>query len=401
MRPDAVSRLVTVRSATQPNLVWLVVETADGATGLSETYGSPAAVEAWIHDTAAPYLLGRRAGDIERHWWTLYESWGPSGIGVESRGLSMVDVALWDVTARRLAVPMVDLWGGPVRDAVPAYNTCGGPDYGRAAQVPGAASRVPEQAADRYDDLWLQRHEPAALARSLLEMGFGAMKVWPFDAVAAPHADGTLDAAAIRAGVAPFEAIRGAVGDRIEIALELHSRWNLASAIRIARAVEPFEPRWFEDPVRSDNLAALGEFAAATRIPTVAGENLGTFHAFRELVATTPVRIVMADPSYAGGITACRRIAELAGIHHRSFTTHDASGPVNLAVGVQLGLHHQNAIAQEVMRAYLFGWYPEVAEGLPELGDGAFRPPPGAGHGLSLRPEFLADSGTVQRSTSA
>jgi L-alanine-DL-glutamate epimerase-like enolase superfamily enzyme len=397
MRPDDVSRLTTLRSASQPNMVWLLVETADGATGLGETYGSPGAVEAYVHDTAAPYLLGQRAGDIERHWWTLYEAWGPSGIGVESRGLSMVDVALWDLLARRLGVPLVDLFGGPVRDEVRAYNTCGGPDYGRDAVVPGSPSVPPEHAADRYDDLYLQRHEPAELARSLLEMGFGAMKIWPFDAVAEARGDDTIDADGLREGLAPVAAIRDAVGDRIEVALELHSRWDLPSAIRIARATEPYEPRWFEDPVRSDSIASLGAFAASTRIPTVAGENLGTFPAFRDLVESTPVRIVMADPSYAGGITACRRIADLAGSHHKAFTTHDASGPVNLAVGVQLNLHHENAIAQEMVRAYSFGWYPEHVTGLPEFRNGALLPHHRTGHGVELRAELTASDGMTTR----
>ena len=384
MRPDAIARLTTLRSGSQPNLVWLRIETADGATGLGETYGSAEAVEAYVHATAAPYLLGQRATDIERHWWTLYEAWGPSGIGVESRALSMIDVGLWDLLARRLDVPMVDLWGGAVRSSVPAYNTCGGPGYGRAAVVPGAPSAAPGRAADGYDDLYLQRHEPAELARSLLEMGFGAMKIWPFDAVAEERGTARLDATGLHDGLSPFAAIRDAVGDRMEIALELHSRWDLPSAVRIARAVEPYEPRWFEDPVRSDGVSALGEFAASTRIPTVAGENLGTFPAFRELIESTPVRIVMADPSYAGGISSVRRIANLAGLHLRSFTTHDASGPVNLAVGVQLGLHHENAIAQEVVRAYYNGWYREMVTGLPELASGSFLPHDRTGHGVEL-----------------
>jgi L-alanine-DL-glutamate epimerase-like enolase superfamily enzyme len=191
MRPDAISRLTTLRSAGQPNLVWLRIETSDGAAGLGETYGSAEAVEAYVHATAAPYLLGQRAGDIERHWWTLYQSWGPSGIGLESRALSLIDVALWDLLGRRLGVPLVELWGGAVRDRVPAYNTCGGPGYGRAAAVPGIASVAPEHPVDRYDDLWAFRHEPAELARSLLEMGFGAMKIWPFDAVADERGGGT------------------------------------------------------------------------------------------------------------------------------------------------------------------------------------------------------------------
>lgn len=401
MRPDAISRLTTLRSGSQPNLIWLRVETADGATGVGETYGSPEAVEAYVHGTAAAYLLGQPAGDIERHWWTLYEAWGPSGIGVESRALSMVDVALWDLLARRLAVPLVDLFGGAFRSSVPAYNTCGGPGYGQAAVVPGTASVAPREATDRYDDLYLARHEPAELARSLLEMGFGAMKIWPFDVIAEARGGPVLDSAGLHEGLAPFVAIRDAVGGRMEIALELHSRWDLASAVRIARAVEPYEPRWFEDPVRSDDVSALGEFAASTRIPTVAGENLGTFPAFRELVERTPVRIVMADPSYAGGITATRRIADLAGLHQRAFTTHDASGPVNLAVGVQLGLHQQNALAQEVVRAYYFGWYGEVVTGLPELKDGAFLPHDRTGHGVELLPDVEGRPDTSTRSSRA
>jgi L-alanine-DL-glutamate epimerase-like enolase superfamily enzyme len=117
-------------------------------------------------------------------------------------------------------------------------------------------------------------------------------------------------------------------------------------------------------------------------------------------VEATPVRIVMADPSYAGGVTATRRIANHASLHQRAFTTHDASGPVNLAVGVQLGAHLENFLAQEVVRAYYLGWYPEHVTGLPELREGRFQVPRRGGHGVELQHGLLARMETTSRGSS-
>jgi L-alanine-DL-glutamate epimerase-like enolase superfamily enzyme len=383
---STVIRISTIWVDRLPNEFWLEIETADGRVGLGETYGLPATLASYVHEAVAPYLLGKDASAIERHWWALYRNWGPAGIGIENRALSAVDIALWDLLGQGAGLPLYTLLGGAVRDGIRAYNTCGGPEYGETLMVPGADMRGIGDAARRYEDLWAQQHEPEQLAESLLEMGITAMKVWPFDPICEENGGRGITAEQLHRGAEPIRRIRAAVGDRMDVAIELHMRWDLASAIAIARTLEPYEPMWFEDPMPSEDVDAFGIFARSTRIPTLAGENLGTFGPFGDMITRGGIGIVMADPSYVGGITPMHRVADLAGQHMRSFTSHDCSGPVNLAVGTHLALHAENAVIQEMVRAFYFGWYDEFVTGQPELTRGVLRPPATPGHGVRLRP---------------
>jgi L-alanine-DL-glutamate epimerase-like enolase superfamily enzyme len=147
---------------------------------------------------------------------------------------------------------------------------------------------------------------------------------------------------------------------------------------------------WIEDPIRMDSIDVLAEFVRSTPIPTVASENLGSPFPYRDLLERARVGIIMADPSWVGGVTPSRKIADLAALHLRPFTPHDCTGPVTLAVGVHLCLHAQNAFVQEMVRAYYFGWYAELVEGLPIFEAGRLRPAPGPGHGAVVRDEIRA-----------
>jgi galactonate dehydratase len=384
---STIVRLTTIHVDRLPNQVWLEIATADGRVGLGETYGTPAALTAWVHEVAAPTLLGANADHVERHWWSLFLNWGPPGIGVEGRGISMVDVALWDLLGKRAGLPLVALLGGPVRADIRAYNTCGGPEYGEALAVPGADLTGIQRPGGQYEDLWAFRHEADRLAQSLLDQGFDAMKIWPFDEVAEENGGRGITNAQIERGLEPIRRIRAAVGDRIDVAIELHGRWDVASAKRIATALEPYAPMWIEDPVAWEDPGALAAVASSTRIPVLAGEAVGSFQRFGDFIDRSGVTVVMADPAYVGGLTAAHRVADLAGQRLRAYTSHDCNGPVNLAVGVHLGLHAENASLQEMVRAYYFGWYAEFVVGLPAFVQGRLSVGDAPGHGVSLRPE--------------
>lgn len=387
---SSVVSMSTITLERYPNLAFVEIETADGLVGLGETYFGAEAVSAYIHETAAPYLLGQDARDIPRHWASLYRYWGRSGIGAEARGASAIDIALWDLAGKRSGLPLYESLGGAARSDIAAYNTCGGPEYGRSRGVPGDKLFGAVSADRRYEDLWAFHNEPAELARSLLEMGFGAMKIWPFDVIADQTGGWSISPRQLEQGLAPFRLIREAVGDRMQVALELHCRWSLPAAILIARALEPLGPLWIEDPIRMDNIDVLGEFVRSTAIPTVASENLGSPFPYRELLERAGVGIIMTDPSWNGGVSVARKVADLAALYLRPFTPHDCSGPVTLAVDVHLCLHADNALIAEMVRAYYWGWYAEVATGLPIFDAGRLRPAEGPGHGVSLRPEVRA-----------
>lgn len=396
------TRIVRVSTLTvkpYPNVVFVELEAADGQIGLGETFFGADAVAAYIHETVAPYLLGQDARDIPRHWSALYRYWGRSGIGAEGRGASAIDIALWDLLGKHTGLPLYQLLGGATRHDIGAYNTCAGPEYGRSRGVPGDKLFGTALADRRYEDLWAFQHEPEGLARSLLDMGFVAMKIWPFDEIADETGGLWISPSLIERGLEPMRRIREAVADRIEVALELHGRWSLPAAITIARAAEAYRPMWIEDPVRMDSIDVLAEFVRATRVPTIAGENLGSPFPYRDLLERAGVGIIMTDPSWAGGVSAARRIADLAALYLRPFTPHDCSGPITLAVGVHLCLHAENALLQEMVRAYYFGWYQELVEGLPTFEAGRMRVSDLPGHGVALRPEVRSGEDLVVRSS--
>jgi L-alanine-DL-glutamate epimerase-like enolase superfamily enzyme len=377
----------TLQHERWPNLMWVELEDEDGATGLGETFSLADSVAAYIHEGAAPYLLGERGGDIARHWTTLHRQRGRSGIGSETRGASALDIALWDLAAKRAGVPLVQMLGGRSREWIRVYNTCGGPDYVRSPAVAGRLY-TGEFVRDRYDDLWAFQNEPEQLAQSLLDDGIGAMKIWPFDEIAVETGGLHITRAQLERGLEPFRRIRESHGDQIEIALELHGRWSLPAASAIVQVAEPFRPMWIEDPIRLDNIDALGSLCRQTTVPILTGETLGARFAYREVLERTQVSIIMSDPTWTGGVTEIRRIADLTAGYQRAFTPHDCTGPVGLAVGTHVAAYAETAIFQEIVRAFLWGWYTEVAEGLPVVADGKISPPDRPGHGVTLRSEL-------------
>src|SRR5205823_14547504 len=137
-----------------------------------------------------------------------------------------------------------------------------------------------------YEDLnaWQNEGRAVDVAKSLLEMQITAMKIWPFDQFADETGGQHITLAQLEEGLKPCRQIREAVGLQMEIAVELHSRWNLQSAIRIAEALEEIRPLWYEDPIRMDNPAALAEFSRSTRVPTTASETLAYRGAFLQIL---------------------------------------------------------------------------------------------------------------------
>jgi L-alanine-DL-glutamate epimerase-like enolase superfamily enzyme len=400
-----VSRIETIQSPTYPNLIWIQVHTDDGLIGLGETFFGPEAVAAYVHETVAPYLLGQDPRPVERHWKTLGVGTTHRSMGAEARGLSAVDIALWDLFGQSVGLPIYQLLGGPVRDRIRIYNTCAGYGYNiyKGAR-PGAgysASWGMGEHQGPYEDLiaWQEQGRAAEVAESLLEMGITAMKIWPFDQFADSSTGQHITLEQLHRGVEPFRQIRKAVGNRMEIAVELHCRWNLQSAIRIAEALEEIQPLWYEDPIRMDNLDALAEFASKTRVPTTASETLTSRFSFRELLEKKAVGVVMLDPGWVGGISEARRVAALAEAYHRPVAPHDCTGPVAYVAGTHLCLALPNAMIQEGVRAYYHGWYEDVVTALPNIDRGLVAAPAGPGLGSRLQPEFLTRADVRVRSS--
>lgn len=395
-----ITAIQTFRLPHQPNLVWVEVETDAGLVGLGETFRGAAAVETYLHTMAAPLVLGQNPLDIERLHKTLFRGYlGFNGSGVETRAASALDIALWDIFGKVTDQPVYQLLGGACHERMRVYNTCAGVDYNSKSLQRRLIEPGQSQVRHRYDDQIAFIESPAELAQSLLDEGFCAMKIWPFDGAAAQTDGQFVSGASMRQGLEVFEKIRLAVGDRIEIMCELHSMWNLTSALAIARELRQYRPFWAEDPIKMDSPGALADYRRLSGIPVCGSETLAAQGAFRDLLASDAVDIVMPDLSWCGGITEARKIASLADAYQKPIAPHDCTGPVVLWASLHLALASPNALFQEVVRAFLATFYRDLVTELPVLERGSLARPTAPGLGTELNPAVRNDPTAIVRRT--
>ncbi|MDQ0471025.1 mandelate racemase/muconate lactonizing enzyme family protein [Labrys wisconsinensis] len=381
-----ITALETIRLQEFANLLWLKVHTDEGLTGLGETFFMPATVEAYVHEVLAPKVIGRDPLAIDRLARDVTGYLGFRSTGVEARGNSAFDIALWDLFGRATGQPIAQLLGGFSRRKIRTYNTCAGTAYMREAR--GQSSANWGLGGKELDDLDAFLHRADELAEDLLAEGITAMKIWPFD-LAAEKSDGwSIPAAELKAALVPFEKIRAAVGDRIDIMVEFHSLWQLLPAIEIAKALTPLRTFWHEDPIRMDSLGDLARYAAVSPAPICASETLGSRWAFRDLLETGAAGVVMLDIAWCGGLSEARKIAAMAEAWHLPVAPHDCTGPVVLCASTHLSLNAPNALIQESVRAYYRTWYRDLVTAVPPVVDGEITVPPGPGLGLELAPDI-------------
>jgi galactonate dehydratase len=397
-----VTAIETIHVGAYPNITFVEVHTDEGLSGLGETFRTPKAVAAQVHETVAHHLLGKNPLSIGAHSDVLLNPYlGFASSSVEIRAASAIDIALWDLRGKVLNQPVYEVLGGLARDKIRVYNTCAGYTYNQAggARRLVTANTGDEASVGPYDDQIAFTRRPAELAQSLLDMGITAMKIWPFDPFAIISGGRDISAHDLKTGLEPFRKIREAVGDRIDIMCEFHSLWNLPTAVRIAEALADYDIYWSEDPVKMVDLDVLADYRRRVRIPVCASETLATRHAFRELLAKQAVDYVMFDLGWCGGLSEAKKIASMAEASLRPIAPHDCTGPVVLIASLHLALNAPNAVFQEVVRAYYTGWYKELVTELPRIENGEAHPMGGPGLGTALLPGLKQRSDvTVQRS---
>ncbi|MFK7966877.1 MAG: mandelate racemase/muconate lactonizing enzyme family protein [Burkholderiaceae bacterium] len=385
-----IAAVETLRLAEFPNLIWVVIEDDQGRRGLGETFFGAAEVQTWVHETAAPQLLGMPSRAIEAIRLKLRPYVGHQSPGAEIRGRSAIDIALWDLLGQQTGLPICDLLGGRVRDSIRTYNTCAGYQYVRATAgqhstnwgLPG------EAAAGPYEDLQGFLTDAGAVAESLLSQGITAMKIWPFDRYAEQSQGYHISAAQLDEGSEPFRQIRAAVGEQMQIMLECHSLWSASAARDIAHAMKPFNLYWIEDPIKANGFAALAQLRRQIDIKVTASETIATREQFADLIQSAGTDIVMLDLGWCGGITEAKAVAGIAEANHLPIAPHDCTGPVVWTASCHLSMNAPNALIQESVRAFYTGWYRELVDQLPAVRMGEISLPEGPGLGVSLKPEL-------------
>jgi galactonate dehydratase len=396
-----ITSIETLRTAEFANVLWVRLHTDSGIIGLGETFYGAGAVEAHIHDTLAIRLLGKSPLRIEAlHRDILNLPMAQSSTGVEYRAASAIDIALWDIFGKLCEQPVHQMLGGLCREKQRIYNTCAGYKYVRSSNIRPVSNWNVGNAEGPYEDLDGFMNRADELAESLLEEGVTAMKIWPFDPAANENQGSHITAAQLKAALAPFEKIRKAVGDRIEIMVEFHSLWNLPMAMKLAKAIEPYGPTWYEDPIRMNSPQALAEYARSSDVWVCASETLGSRFPYKDMLDRDAMHVVMVDLCWSGGLTEGRKIAAMADTYHRPFAPHDCIGPVGFIAGIHASFSQPNTLIQESVRAFYKGWYNELVTAMPTIKDGYVYPMEGYGLGVELLPAVF-DRGdlTVRRST--
>ena len=401
-----ITAIETMGFGAIPNILIVRLETDEGLVGLGETYFGPYEVAEYLHTSAAPLLLRADASQIDAIRMKLKRYVGSRDTGVESRGNSAVDIALWDLFGKATNRPVHDLLGGATRPSIRVYNTCAGYRYASSTKNATGSSAwglpEPGQAVGPYEDLQTWMSGGAAdLAHSLLEQGVTGMKMWPFDDAAVASGGYNLSNADLDRGLEPFRLVRKAVGEKMDLMVELHALWSPPMALKIAHAFEAegLKPFWIEDVVRPEDMAGLAQVAHNTRLPITASELLAGRQQFRELLEARACSIVMLDLGWCGGISEGKAIATLAEAFGLPIAPHDCTGPIVWAASCHLSLNAPNGLIQEMVRAFWTDWYRELVTGLPIVEMGQVRPSPGPGLGVELVPGLGQRPDAVVRRT--
>jgi L-alanine-DL-glutamate epimerase-like enolase superfamily enzyme len=376
-----------------PGLLLLRIHTDQGIIGHGETYYAPHAVASMIHDWMGRRLLHSDPLSIESHWRFLYERCSAfGGKGTELRALSAIDLALWDILGQVCGVPVWQLLGGKARERVRVYNSSGGPSYGRRTGAhtdqgwPGHGD-IGKQGP--LEDNWSSNFAAGDLAEELLAEGYTAMKFWTFDRAYHEHGPHFLPWSAVKECLRPMEEVRARVGDRMEILLDGHGFFQLPAALRIAEAMRDLKPLWLEDVMRIDCADTLADFRDKARLPIAASEILATREEYRLILQKHAADYVMIDPTWVGGISETRRLAELAQAYNLPATMHDCTGPLTLFAGMQVATALPNVVFQESVRAHIRTFYSSLIETNISIEHGFALPPSSPGLGTRLRPELF------------
>ncbi len=300
------------------NLCFVKVRTDDGLHGIGEAYsvGPDRATEAAIHDFEE-WLIGQDPLRIEHLWALMYNGTrfppGPTILAA----LSGIEHALWDIKGKALGVPVYQLLGGAVRERVRVYQNPGG----------GSPAELAERAIaciERY--------------------GYTALKISPHP----PGAEKMPWNAVVRAAAERMKAVRDAVGPDIDIGLDPHARiFEPVRALQMARAVAEYNPYFFEEPIRPENIDALASFKRQCPIPVATGECLYTKFEFRDLIVREAADIIQPDICLMGGILEMKKVAAIAEASYVVVAPHNPMGPVATAVNVHFAASTPNFVVLE------------------------------------------------------
>ena len=328
---------------TDVTLSVVEIETDAGIVGLGL-----GGVNASLLEQFKPLLVGQDPLNVERLWHAL---WVPKLVGrrgTETRTISSLDIALWDLVGKATGTSVHQMLGG-------------------------YAERIPVYIAGGYYEEGKGLKELAEEMEENLRLGAKAVKM-------------KIGGAPIREDVERVRVVRETVGPDVDVMVDANNAYPAHEAIRIAAQIEKYDIYWFEEPVGADDYAGCARVAQATSIPIATGENEYTRYGFRDLIQHQAASILNADANICGGVTEFRRIAALAASHDLVIAPHGSQDiHIHLVTGIPNGLileYYRDTVDPM--------WGKTFAETLMLDADGMLAPPERPGFGITLNEEALA-----------
>ena len=349
---------VFVRVNHRGDWLHIIVETDAGITGVGEaSHSSNDALCVAVVDQFAQALVGGDPRQIARIRQMLRHK---NGGRFYNTALSGLEQALWDVLAQSLGVPLHVLFGGAVRDRLRLYGNINRHVQDRS---PAGFARAARQAADE---------------------GFTAIKMAPFDELRHPYRYRTGPNADWRAGVARVRAVRKAIGDDVELAVDCHSRMEVSEAVIVGQELADVDLFWYEEPVAYTDPEGLAAVAARVPQPIASAESIYGIEGFRPFTAERCVDVIMPDVKHCGGILELNEIAAAARMKQVLVAPHNPAGPLSTAATAQAASTWPNFYILE----YAWGeveWRPDLLTPPERIEDGhlLLSQEPGLGHRLN------------------
>ena len=343
------------------NWLFVRVETDEGIHGIGEgtLNAFSKTVESAVQELRDEYI-GADPTRIELLLQRMVRDVYTEGGQIHMSAVSAIEVACWDILGKAAGKPVHELLGGRVRDRVRVY-----------ANGWYRGERRPEVVAD--------------LARQVAHRGYTALKFDPFGA-----GYRVMDRREEDLSLAIVAAVRDAVGPDVDLMIEGHSRFSVATALRVAERLAEHRPAWFEEPVPHQNVAALVGVASRSAVPVATGESFSSLQQFADLLRHDVVHILQPEPLFLGGLWRTRLLAGMADAHYAVVAPHNAQGPVCSAISLQLGACIPNFYVQESFDEFNEPWSREIVDRAVIQEGGYVAVPSAPGLGIDLDWDLLS-----------